>query len=152
MYQFSNIIYSKYMQKVIAKSIFLYIGWTTSLLASAASFYFIEILGKPAAPLCWFERMLMFGLLLIFTVGIIRRDHNLKYYAIPFLILGIPSAAFQQAVHWNIIKLPLLPCNVGIVCTTKFFELFGFITQATLCLTAFLVIALCLTRIKPKKI
>ncbi len=129
-------------------SIYAYAAWTTSLAASIASLYFIEIKGNPAAPLCWIERMLMLGLLLILTVGILKRDLNMKWYAVPFLLLGIPSAMFQQLVHWNIINLPIQPCSTGFICTTKFFNLFGFITQATLCLTAFLIITYCLTKLK----
>lgn len=132
-------------------NIFAYIAWTMALFATAASIFFIEIKGNPAAPLCWVERMLMLGLLLILTVGILKRDLSMKYYTIPFLLLGIPSALFQQLVHWKLINLPLVPCSAGFVCTTKFFELFGFITQATLCLNAFLVIAFCLIKINPRK-
>lgn len=137
-------------KNVKALNVYAYIAWITALSATSASIYFIEIVGNPAAPLCWIERMLMLGLLLIFTVGIIKRDLNVKYYSLPFLILGIPSAVLQQLVHWNIINLPLVPCSSGFVCTTKFFELFGFITQATLCLTALLIIALCTYKLKYK--
>lgn len=132
-------------------NIYAYLAWTMALFATCASIFFIEIKGNPAAPLCWVERMLMLSLLLVLTVGIIKRDIHVKFYALPFLVLGIPSTSFQQLVHWNIIKLPLVPCSSGFVCTTKFFELFGFITQATLCLTAFLVIALCLFKLSYKK-
>lgn len=126
----------------------LYIAWVVALGATLASIYFIEISGNPAAALCWFERMLMFGLLLILTVGILRKDKNVKYYCLPFIIFGIPSATYQQLVHWGVINVANRSCTVSVICTTKFFELFGFITQATLCLTAFIIIALCLWKIK----
>ena len=130
---------------------FYYIAWFVALGASSASIYFVEILGKPAASLCWFERMLMFGLLLILTVGILRKDKNLKYYCLPFLIFGIPAAFFQQLVHWGVIDLSNQSCSVGMVCTTKYFEIFGFATQATLCLAAFVIISLCLLKAKYRK-
>lgn len=131
----------------------LYAAWVMALFASSASIYFIEIVGNSAATLCWFERMLMFGLLLMLTVAILRHDLNVRYFAIPFLLLGIPSALYQQLVHWNIVSVAPAACSATgtIACTTKFFELFGFVTQATLCLTAFLVIAALLYRLKPAK-
>jgi disulfide bond formation protein DsbB len=128
----------------------LYFAWITALSAVGASVYFIEISGNPAAFLCWFERMLIFGLLLLLTVGIIRRDTAVKFYSIPFLVLGILSSLYQQLVHWNFIKVPIQSCGESIVCTTKFFELFGFVTQATLCLSAFVLIALFLWKLKPR--
>lgn len=127
-----------------------YIAWGMSLLASLASVYFIEILGNPAATLCWVGRMLIFGVFLILTVGIYRHDENAKFFALPFVSIGLVSATYQQLVHWNIIKVESISCVTSIVCTTKFFNLFGFISQATLCLTAFVVVAICLYAVKKK--
>lgn len=126
----------------------LLIAWIMSLFATLASIYFIEIQGNPAASLCWFERMLIFGVFLILTVGILKQDTNAKYYAIPFVVLGIPSALYQQLVHWNIIQIDSTSCSISSVCSTKFFELLGFITQATLCLTAFIVVGICLYKLR----
>ncbi|CAG1020677.1 Disulfide bond formation protein C [Patescibacteria group bacterium] len=126
----------------------LLVAWGMSLFATLASIYFIEIQGNPAAALCWFERMLIFGVFLILTVGIFREDANVKFYAAPFVGFGIPSALYQQLVHWNVIQVDSISCSLSTVCTTKFFELFGFVTQATLCLLAFVVVAVCLYRLK----
>lgn len=117
------------------------VAWVTALLASAASVYFIEILHNPVATLCWIDRMLIFSLLLVLTVGIFDRDRRVVRYTVPFLALGLPLSFFQQLVHWDVIHLNPQACSVSVVCTTKYFNLFGFITQATLCFVAFAVIA-----------
>jgi len=122
----------------------MYVAWTTTLMASAASVYFIEILHKPAATLCWLDRMLMFGLFLILSVAITQRDRGVWRYSIPFLAIGLPASFYQQLVHWDIIHVAPGVCSVNYVCTTKFFNLFGFISQATLCFAAFAVVALCM--------
>lgn len=124
-----------------------YVAWTTSLAASAASIYFIEILGNPAATLCWVNRMLMFGIFLVLSVGAMTRDRRAWRYAVPFLSIGLPVAFYQQLAHWDIIHVAPKVCSVSIVCATKFFNLFGFISQATLCLTAFTIIAVCVWRL-----
>jgi disulfide bond formation protein DsbB len=127
---------------------FYYSALFISFGATLASILFIEILGNPAAPLCWFERMLMFGLLLILTIGLVRKDISARFYAIPFIILGTSAAFYQQLVHWGIINLYNQGCSINLVCTTKFFNLFGVISQSTLCLTAFILIAFCLYKTK----
>lgn len=124
-----------------------YVAWGTALAASAASVYFIEILGNPAATLCWVNRMLMFGVFLALSVGAVTRDRGAWRYVVPFLGIGLPVAFYQQLVHWDIIHLVPKVCNISVVCTTKFFNLFGFISQATLCLTAFAIIAVCAWRL-----
>ena len=126
----------------------LVIAWLMSLFATLASIYFIEIVGNDAAALCWFERMLIFSVLLVLTVGIVRRDINVKYYAAPMVVLGLISASYQQLVHWGIIGSSSTICSESFICTTKFFDLFGFISQATLCLVAFIVVGVCLLRLK----
>ncbi|HEX2849906.1 MAG TPA: hypothetical protein VHN98_05100 [Acidimicrobiales bacterium] len=127
----------------------LWVAWAMSLVASAASFYFVEILGKPSASLCWLERMLIFGLFLLFSVALWTNDRFVWRYAVPFIVFGLPAAAYQQLVHWDIVHVGGTSCAAsgGIVCTTKYFELLGFITQATLCLTAYVVVAACVWRL-----
>ena len=132
------------MKKVPAE---LWAAWSAALLASVASVYFIEILHKPAATLCWVDRMLIFGLLLITSVAIWTRDRGIWRYAVPFLAIGLPASFYQQLVHWGVIAVAPKACSVSYVCTTKYFELFGFITQATLCFAAFGVVAVCMWRL-----
>ncbi len=117
------------------------VAWVTALLASAASVYFIEILHNPVATLCWVDRMLVFSLLLVLTVGIIDRDRRVVRFCFPFLALGLPLSFYQQLVHWDLIHINPQVCSISYVCTTKYFNLFGIITQATLCFAAFVIIA-----------
>jgi disulfide bond formation protein DsbB len=124
-----------------------YVAWSTALAASAASVYFIEILGHPAATLCWLNRMLVFGIFLVLSVGAFTRERGVWRYVVPFLVIGLPVAFYQQLVHWDIIHVVPKVCSVSVVCTTKFFNLFGFISQATLCLAAFTTIAVCVWRL-----
>lgn len=112
-----------------------------SLAAFGASVYFFEILGYQASSLCWLNRMLMLSLFLVVGTGIARRDTGVWRYTVPFLAIGLPVALFQQLVHWNVIDLGIQQCGASFVCTTKFFNLFGLISQATLCLVAFIVVA-----------
>lgn len=121
-----------------------FVAWGTALAASLASIYFIEISGRTAATFCWIERMLILGIFLILSVGILYKDKLVYRYTVPFLAIGMPVALYQQLVHWDIIKLAPQVCSTSFVCSTKFFNLFGFISQATLCLTAYIVIAVCM--------
>lgn len=128
----------------------LLLAWIMALFATLASIYFIEIVGNTAAPLCWFERMLIFSVLLTLSVGIVRNDRNVRYYALPAVILGSLSASYQQLVHWGIFSSGSGTCSTSFVCSTKFFEVFGFVTQATLCLVAYIVVGVCLFRLRER--
>ena len=93
----------------------MWAAWGTALAASSASVYFIEILGKPAATLCWLDRMLMFGLFLILSTGIKRRDLGVWRYTVPFLAIGLPASFYQQLVHWDIIHVVPKTCSLSYV-------------------------------------
>ena len=121
-----------------------YVAWSVALAASSASIYFIEISGRTAATLWWVERMLILGIFLILSVGILYKDKFVHRYTVPFIALGLPVALYQQLLHWDIIKINPQACGVSFACSTKFFDIFGFISQATLCLTAYVVIAICM--------
>jgi len=119
----------------------MWIGWGMSLAAFGASVYFFEILGYQASSLCWLNRMLMLSLFLILSTALVRRDSGAWRYTVAFIGIGLPVALFQQLVHWHVIPLGIQQCGTSFVCTTKFFDWFGVISQATLCLVAFVVVA-----------
>lgn len=135
-------------KRLIKTPVAMYVAWAMSLFATTASVYFIEFLHKPIATLCWVNRMLIFSIFLIITVSIITQDLKVKKYVMPFLIIGLPISFYEQLVSWNIIHLAPQTCSTSVVCTTKYFEFFGFITQNTLCFTAFLVVAIAMAYIK----
>ena len=69
----------------------------------------------------------------------LRRDHGLHVYVLPFSIAGIGVSLY----HYLLIKTDWLPppaCAVGVPCTVDYLNWFGFINIPFLALTAFLII------------
>ena len=108
-------------------------------IAMCGSLFFSEVLGWPPCLLCWYQRILMYPLTLLIAIGILRRDHGLHLYVLPFSALG----ACVSLYHYLLIKtdwFPPPPCNVGIPCTVDYLNVFGFINIPFLALTAFAII------------
>lgn len=118
----------------------LYIAWIQSLVAMFGSLYFSEIKHFPPCILCWYQRILMYPLVLIILIGIIRKDKNLPFYVLPLAIIGAIVAFYHNLLYYGIIPESLTPCTLGVSCTTKFIEFFGFVTIPFLSLCAFLII------------
>lgn len=129
----------KYLQKNI-----LYIAWFQALIATLSSLIFSEILHYPPCVLCWYQRICMYPLVIIFGVGILLRDKFVTYYAWPLVISGWLIAVFHNLLYYNLLPESAAPCIAGISCTTKFFAWFGFITIPFLSLSAFSLIAICM--------
>lgn len=126
------------------KKVFAYIAWVQSIVAILSSLYFSELMRLPPCLLCWYQRIVMYPLVAIIAVGIIRKDKNLPYYVLPLSITGMIIAIYHNLLYYRLLPESAQPCSLGISCTTKQIELFGFITIPLMSLAAFSLITLCM--------
>src|SRR6266498_1030074 len=118
----------------------LYIAWTTAALAVAGSLFFSNVLHFPPCVLCWYQRIALYPLVIIIGVGIIKKDKYLPYYVLPLTIIGGLISIYHNLLYYHLLPNSATPCELGVSCTTKFIEWFGFITIPLLSLAAFIVI------------
>lgn len=105
--------------------------------ATIGSLIFSEVLKFPPCVLCWYQRIFMYPLVIILAVGIWKKDKNLPFFALPLSIIGGIIAIYHNLLYYKIIPESVVPCTLGISCTTRFIEWFGFITIPFLSLLAF---------------
>lgn len=123
-------------QELLTKAAFF-----QALVAFGGSMYFSDIAGYPPCTLCWYQRILMFPLVLLFATAIIRKDWKIYVYVLPLSILGWLISLYHNFLYYKIIpELSISPCQSGISCTTKYVEIFGIFTIPLLALIAFTVI------------
>ncbi len=113
-----------------------------SVMAVVGSLYFSEITKFPPCTLCWYQRICMYPLVIILSIGIWKKDKNVPYFVLPLSIIGILIAIYHNLLYYGIIPESAAPCILGISCTTKYIEWFGFITIPLLSLTAFIIITI----------
>ncbi len=121
-----------------------YLSWAVSLVATLGSLYFSQVLSLPPCILCWYQRIFMYPLTIILAVGILRRDKKVYQYALPLSILGLIVSFYHNLLYYGVIPESVRPCTLGISCTTKQIEWFGFITIPLLSLLAFSAITICM--------
>ena len=128
---------------MLSKNISLfYLAWIISVVATVGSLVFSEILKFPPCYLCWYQRIILYPLVLIIAVGILRKDKNLPYYVLPLSITGMAVASYHNLLYYSIIPENIAPCTLGISCISKFIEWFGFVSIPLLSLLSFAVITL----------
>jgi disulfide bond formation protein DsbB len=116
-----------------------YVALLAAWIATCGSLFFSEVLGWVPCILCWYQRILMYPLALIITIGILRRDEHLHWSVLPFSIAG----ACVSLYHYLLIKTDWFPpptCTAGIPCNVDYIDLLGFINIPFLAFTAFLII------------
>ena len=122
------------------KEILLFISWAASLMATMGSLFYSEIMKFIPCELCWYQRILMYPLVVIYGYAVYKKDIR---YAFPGLILsGI--GILVSSYHYLIQKVPGLQeagdgCGI-IPCTTTYVNYFGFASIPFQALIAFLVI------------
>jgi len=116
------------------------INFLIVLFGVAGSLYFSEIMGFPPCVLCWYQRILLYPLLLIYTVSLWTDDRKYQKYVFPFIALGVLVASYHNLLYFGILSETISPCVQGVSCTTKQLEIFGFITIPLMSLLSFLAI------------
>lgn len=131
-------------QQSLTSKILLYLAWLQSLAALLGSLYYSEIKHYNPCTLCWYQRILMYPLVVLIAVGIIRRDRYIYVYVLPLSILGTLLALYHTLLQKGFLPERIAPCTLGASCTTKYVGYLGFITIPVMSLTAFAVITICM--------
>lgn len=122
----------------------LYLSWLQALIATLGSLYYSEIRHFTPCVLCWYQRILMYPLVIIIAIGILRRDKGVYLYVLPLSILGSLIAFYHVLLQKGFLPEAVAPCQIGASCTTKFVGYFGFVTIPVMSLTAFIIITVCM--------
>ncbi|MDQ5900868.1 MAG: hypothetical protein QG600_446 [Patescibacteria group bacterium] len=129
------------MKKFITSNI-LYVIFIVALSATLGSLFFSEILKFPPCVLCWYQRIAMYPIVAILGIGIYFKEKYIHRYVLPLSIGGMAIALFHNLLYYKILPESAAPCILGVSCTTKQIEWFGFVTIPFLSLIAFAIITL----------
>lgn len=127
------------MSKKIENSL-LFI-WVVSFVATLGSLYFSEIRQFEPCELCWYQRILMYPIVIISLVAYIQKNARIALTTLVFSCIGGTISLY----HYGIQKLDFLSENAPacgrVPCTGQYINWLGFITIPFLALTAFILIA-----------
>lgn len=122
---------------IIMKKYVLYLAFAQAFIATLGSLVFSEVLHFPPCVLCWYQRITMYPLVIIFGVAILKKDKLFTYYAWPLIAIGWLIGVYHNLLYYEILPEAAAPCIQGVSCTTKFIEWFGFVTIPLLSLVGF---------------
>lgn len=120
----------------------VYFALAVALTATLGSLYFSEIRHYLPCNLCWYQRILMYPLIVVIGVGILRQDFNMPYYVLPLTLIGQGFSTYHYLLEKTDIFAAPTTCQVGIPCTTPWINWGGFITIPFLAMCAFFLITL----------
>lgn len=125
---------------MLKKENLLFTAWAASLTAMLGSLYFSEIAGYEPCELCWYQRILMYPLVLILGIAVVRKDVKAAIYSLAMSAIGVLISLY----HYGIQKIDFLtdaaPACGRVPCTGMYINWLGFITIPFLASTAFSII------------
>jgi disulfide bond formation protein DsbB len=124
-----------------------HIALLAAMIATCGSLFFSEVLHWLPCQLCWYQRILMYPLTVILTVGILRRDRGLHWYALPLSLIGMGVSTYHYLEVMKLIDPPActgaVPCSIDYL-TPILTGPLGFIKIPFLALVAFTIISIML--------
>jgi hypothetical protein len=117
-----------------------WLGFVIALVATTGSLYYSEHAGFIPCQLCWYQRIIMYPLVIVLGVAALRKDKRAWMTVVPFVVLGAGVSTY----HWLVERVPAFAetssCGLEAPCTAPWFEKLGFVTLAWMALSGFLLI------------
>ncbi|OKL35590.1 disulfide oxidoreductase [Domibacillus mangrovi] len=115
-------------------------AWLTAIMATLGSLFFSERMEFVPCTLCWYQRILMYPLVVLLGIAFYRSDRHIYRYILPLSLFGMGMSGYQYALQ----KVPAVQkfemCTSGVPCSGEYINVFGFITIPFLALIAFTVV------------
>ena len=130
------------------------INFLCFLVASSAtlgSLFFSDIMGFVPCNMCWYQRIFIYPLSILFLINLLYPDDNVYKYTFPIVVIGLLFAIYHNLLMLDIIPESMVPCSSGIPCSTEYINWFGFITIPSLSFIAYLMLFLLLVLGKEKQ-
>ena len=130
---------------------YVFFAFIISLVSTLGSLFFSEIMHFIPCSLCWYQRIFMYPLVLIFLINLLFPDDKLFKYAILLVIFGWLISIYHNLLMFGIIPENLSPCVQGVPCSTDYINWLGFITIPLLSFFAYTIVLILLIILKRKK-
>lgn len=115
------------------------LAFVVSLAAIGGSLFYSEIVGFEPCVLCWWQRVFLYPLVIIFSMALWKKDYAAFFYATPFALFAALIAAYHSYVYLG--GTSLLPCTaLGGACSKVYVLAFGYITIPFMSLTVSLYV------------
>lgn len=111
--------------------------WLIACFATGTSLFFSEVMQFPPCVLCWYQRIAMYPLTIIFMLGLFPFGQSCHQFALPFAVIGWSLALYHNLLHYGIVPESAAPCREGVSCSTVYLDWLGFITIPLLSFVAF---------------
>ncbi|MFH0905319.1 MAG: hypothetical protein V1826_01180 [bacterium] len=96
--------------------VWLWWAWAIAVIAVFGCWWVVNTYQLVLSELCWYQRVIIFSLAIVLSMGVIKRDKIVAYYALPLSLIGAGLGIYQNF-------FPRVCTAVGSACGTVLFSL-----------------------------
>ena len=112
----------------------LVLGLIVALVTVLGSLFYSEVIGFEPCVLCWWQRVFLYPLLILFLIATHKRDRGVFKYALPLAVIAGVIAFYQAYANFG--GASLLPCTAAEgACSRIYVMAFGYITIPLMSIT-----------------
>ena len=90
------------MNNIMSSTIVLFCFLVASI-ATLGSLFFSEVMQFVPCSMCWYQRIFMYPLVLIFLINLLYPDNKLFKYSFPIVIVGFFFSVYHNLLMWKVI-------------------------------------------------
>jgi len=121
------------------------LAFIISSVATLGSLFYSLYAGFVPCELCWYQRIFMYPLVIVFGLALVKKDNKIVDYALALSSVGALISLYHNYIFYK--ETASTFCVLGESCITKYVSEFGYISIPMMALTAFLSI-ICLSLIR----
>ena len=129
-------------------STYTFLSFIIACIATLGSLFFSEIMEFIPCSMCWYQRIFMYPLVIIFLVNMLYPDDKVVKYAMPIALVGWLISVYHNLLMFKVIPENIVPCVQGVPCSTEYINWLGVINIPLLSLLAYSSILILLLIIK----
>jgi disulfide bond formation protein DsbB len=121
----------------------LLLAFVVATAATLGSLYLSEIAHLVPCAYCWYQRIAMYPLVVLFGIAAWKNDHGVSRYAVPIAGAGGVISLIHYGLQndWPVLSsFEGTSCSVVVPCSAKYLEQFGFMSIPYMALSAFALI------------
>ncbi|WP_208028297.1 disulfide bond formation protein B [Rhabdothermincola sediminis] len=125
-----------------------------AVVATMGSLYYSQVAGFTPCTLCWYQRIFMYSLAVVLIVAAVRRDREVRWYALPLAVTGAGFSVYHSWIQAFPPDSGTSFCTAEAPCTTRHVWEFGFVSLPfmALCGFSFVITMMVLARPAPQEV
>lgn len=109
------------------------LGLILSVIAVSGSLFYSNVVGFEPCTLCWWQRIAIYPLLILFLTAIKDGDRGVFKYVWRLSVIALVISLYHSYVQWG--GSPLIPCSATASCSKLYVYAFGYVTIPTMVLS-----------------